>query len=103
MLCNLLDCFLTPENLPAECPKEWYELYFGFSCIWAFGSTAFKDQLVDWRNEFSKWWLNEFKTIKFPSSGTVFDYFIDNETKKFLPWSERMAKFELDMDIPLQV
>ncbi|XP_011314378.1 dynein beta chain, ciliary-like [Fopius arisanus] len=102
ILCNLLDCFLTPENLPPECPKEWYELYFAFSCIWAFGSPTFKDQLVDWRNEFSKWWLNEFKTVKFPANGTVFDYFIDNETKKFFPWSERMGKFELDMDIPLQ-
>lgn len=23
MLCNLLDCFLTKENVPPECPKEW--------------------------------------------------------------------------------
>ena len=23
MLCNLLDCFLTNENVPPECPKEW--------------------------------------------------------------------------------
>lgn len=63
----------------------------------------FQDQLIDWRNEFSKWWLNEFKTIKFPSSGTIFSYFIDTETKKMLPWSEKVNKFELDTDVPLQV
>ena len=63
----------------------------------------FQDQLIDWRNEFSKWWANEFKTIKFPASGTIFSYFIDTETKKLLPWSEKVSRFELDMDIPLQV
>lgn len=103
MLCNLLDCFLTSENVPPDCPKEWYELYFAYACIWAFGSTMFKDQLIDWRKEFSRWWLNEFKTIKFPSNDLIFNYHIDNNTKKLLPWNETVGKFELDMDIPLQV
>lgn len=60
-------------------------------------------QLVDYRVEFSKWWVTEFKTIKFPSQGTVFDYYIDPETKKFEPWSKMVPKFEMDPDIPLQV
>ena len=60
-------------------------------------------QLVDYRVEFSKWWVTEFKTIKFPSAGTVFDYFIDTETKKFVPWTEKVPKFELDSEMPLQV
>ena len=53
--------------------------------------------------EFTKWWVNEFKTIKFPAQGTVFDYYIDTETKEFLPWTERLPVFTLDLDIPLQV
>ncbi len=60
-------------------------------------------KLIDYRVEFSKWWCSEFKTIKFPSQGTVFDYLIDNESKKWLPWSEKIPKFEHDPDIPLQV
>lgn len=103
MLCNLLDCFLTSDNVPPDCPKEWYELYFAFACIWAFGSTMFKDQLKDWRMEFSRWWLNEFKTVKFPANDTIFNYYIDNDTKKLLPWTEKVEKFELDIDLPLQV
>ncbi|KAL0116299.1 hypothetical protein PUN28_011253 [Cardiocondyla obscurior] len=102
MLCHLLDCFLTKENVPPDCPKEWYELYFAFACIWAFGSVMFQDQLIDWRKEFSKWWQNEFKTVKFPSGGTVFNYFIEPETKKFIPWTEKIVSYELDSDIPLQ-
>jgi dynein heavy chain len=63
----------------------------------------FQDQLIDWRNEFSRWWLTEFKTVKFPLGGTVFSYFIESETKKFLPWTELVTRFQLDPDIPLQV
>lgn len=63
----------------------------------------FTIQVVDFKVEFSKWWVAEFKTIKYPSQGTVFDYFIDTETKEFLPWSHIIPKFELDSDMPLQV
>jgi len=45
MLCYLLECLLTPENTPPDCPKEWYELYFVFACIWAFGGCLFQDQV----------------------------------------------------------
>ncbi|XP_036372722.1 dynein heavy chain 9, axonemal [Megalops cyprinoides] len=102
MLCHLLECLLTPEHTPPDCPKELYELYFVFAAIWAFGGAMFQDQLVDYRVEFSKWWVTEFKTIKFPSQGTVFDYYIDPETKKFEPWSKMIPKFEFDPEIPLQ-
>ncbi|KAK2528616.1 hypothetical protein Q9233_007587 [Columba guinea] len=50
-------------------------------------------QLVDYRVEFSKWWVAEFKTIKFPSQGAVFDFYIDPETKKFEPWSKLIPQF----------
>ncbi|XP_076002796.1 dynein axonemal heavy chain 9 [Genypterus blacodes] len=102
MLCCLLECLLTPENTPANCAKELLELYFVFAAIWAFGGALFQDQLVDYRVEFSKWWVTEFKTIKFPALGTVFDYYIDPETKKFEPWSNMVPTFEMDADTPLQ-
>lgn len=63
----------------------------------------FQDQLVDWRNEFSKWWVSEFKAVKFPSGSSIFGYFIDPETKKLLPWDEKVEKFDLDTELPLQV
>ncbi|CAF1257617.1 unnamed protein product, partial [Didymodactylos carnosus] len=111
MLCHLLECLLTPENMPPDSSKEQYEQYFVWACIWAMGAALFQDQLtplishlVDHRIEFSRWWLTEFKTIKFPvlPNTTVFDYYIDPETKKFELWSKKVPKFELDPDIPLQ-
>ncbi|NXL59531.1 DYH17 protein, partial [Chordeiles acutipennis] len=98
----LLDCLLTPQTAPPDSPRDLYELYFVFACTWAFGGTMFQDQLVDYRLEFSKWWVNEFKTIKFPSQGTIFDYYVDPEMKKFMPWTEKVPKFKLDPDVPLQ-
>lgn len=103
MLCYLLECMLTPETTPVDCPKEWYELYFVFCCVWAFGGACFQDQLIDHRVEFTKWWTNEHKAVKFPSGGTVFDYYIDPESKKFETWTNIVPKFELDPDLPLQV
>jgi dynein heavy chain len=45
MLCHLLDCLLTPSNTPVDCPKEWYEIYFVFASVWAFGAAIFQDQV----------------------------------------------------------
>ncbi|NWR24818.1 DYH17 protein, partial [Emberiza fucata] len=99
---SLLECFLTPQNVPPDSPREQYELFFVFACIWAFGGALFQDQLVDHRQQFSKWWVSEFKAIKFPNQGTVFDYYIHPKTKTFNAWDERVPAFELDPDIPLQ-
>ncbi|XP_036884188.1 dynein heavy chain 9, axonemal isoform X2 [Sturnira hondurensis] len=101
-LCHLLECLLTKENISADCPKETYELYFVFAAIWTFGGAMIQDQLVDHQAEFSKWWLAKFKTVKFPSQGTIFDYYIDPETKKFEPWSKLIPQFEFDPEMPLQ-
>uniref|UniRef100_A0A3B4DVC9 Dynein, axonemal, heavy polypeptide 9 like n=1 Tax=Pygocentrus nattereri TaxID=42514 RepID=A0A3B4DVC9_PYGNA len=100
-LCCLLDCLLTDENTPADSPRELYEIYFVFGCVWAFGGALFQDHLIDYRAEFSRWWCKEMRAVKFPSQGTVFDYYIDPVTKKFTPWSERAPPFELEPDIPL--
>ena len=60
-------------------------------------------KLVDHRVEFSKWWVAEFKAVKFPSTGTVFDYYVDSETKKFEPWSKKIKPFQLVPDVSLKV
>lgn len=44
-LCRLLGCLLTPANTPAECPSDWYELYFVFAAVWAFGAALLPEQV----------------------------------------------------------
>ncbi|KAJ3083362.1 hypothetical protein HDU99_010537, partial [Rhizoclosmatium hyalinum] len=81
-LCNILEGLLTPQNTPKGCDKEWFEIYFVFAAVWAFGGCIVQEAVVDYRLEFSKWWNGEFKAIKFPPGGTVFDYYVEQETKR---------------------
>ncbi|XP_049903056.1 dynein axonemal heavy chain 11 [Epinephelus moara] len=101
-LCALLDCLLTPENIPSDSPRELYETYFTFACIWAFGGALYQDQLYDYRVEFSQWWTKEMKTVKLPAQGTVFEYYLDPQTRRFLPWSDTVPLFEMETCTPLQ-
>ncbi|XP_076407690.1 dynein axonemal heavy chain 11 isoform X5 [Peromyscus maniculatus bairdii] len=101
-ICTLLECLLTPENVPSDSPKEAYEVYFVFACVWAFGGTLLRDQLSDYQADFSRWWHKEMKAVKFPSQGTIFDYYLDHKTKKFLPWTDKVPQFTMDVDTPLK-
>lgn len=51
--------------------------------VWAYGGCLSEKDNKDYRKEFSGFWKNEFKSIKFPSKGTVFDYFVDIEASNF--------------------
>ena len=56
---------MTPEQL---------ELHFVFAAVWAFGGNLLADKSKDHRKAFSNWWQEEFKTVKFPADGLVYDY-----------------------------
>ena len=103
-LCKLLECLIVPQNIPSsDASKELYELYFVFACVWAYGSSLFFDGTVDHRSEFSKWFQAEFKNVTFPPNGNVFDFYVENSQQELVHWTQRVPKFELDPDLPLQV
>lgn len=102
MTCHLLECLLVPKNLPTDFSKELHEMFFVFAVIWGFGSTLYHDQLIDWRNEFNRFWHQEFKNVRFPYDGNIFNYFIDPKSGTFRPWSDLVTEFVLDVDVPLQ-
>jgi dynein heavy chain len=52
------------------------EYLFNLCGVWAFGGVLTEKDKKDYRKEFSSFWRAEFKHIKFPSKGTVFDYFV---------------------------
>lgn len=68
-LCFLLESFLNAKNTPPDCPKEWYELYFVFAAVWAFGGSMFQDQVTRVRKYynyfillFHSWWIIEWSS-----------------------------------------
>jgi dynein heavy chain len=34
-------------------------------------------QVTDYRTQFSKWWVSEWKAVAFPEKGLVFDFYVD--------------------------
>ena len=102
LLCAFLEALIIPTNIPPDSPREVYEVYFVFACIWAYGSALFHDGQTDYKSEFSKYFLNQFQFVKFPKAATVFDVWVDRDTQEFAHWSDMVPSFELEPDIPLQ-
>lgn len=98
-LCYILEILLTPKVSALD--KEILETYFVWACVWAFGSALLVDQVRDCRVEFSKWWRVEWKHIKFPDGGTVFDYYIDEDGYKFVPWTQIVPEYNHEPEKPI--
>jgi dynein heavy chain, axonemal len=64
------------------------EYIFVFACIWCIGGGYIEKDGKDYKKEFSNWWKDKWKVIKFPSKGTVFDYYVDTENSKLEDWSK---------------
>jgi hypothetical protein len=56
--------------------------------VWAFGGGLATKDGEDHRQKFSRWWRHEWRPVKFPDKGLVFDYFANGEQLKFVPWEE---------------
>lgn len=64
------------------------ESVFVFACIWCVGGGFAEKDGRDFRKEFSNWWKDKWKVIKFPNKGTVFDYFVDLDQSKLEEWNK---------------
>lgn len=71
-LCRVLEIILRDEFSNIEFAVV-------FAIIWCCGGALAEKDNYDYRKEFSNWWKSEWKTAaKFPSKGTVFDYYVHN-------------------------
>jgi dynein heavy chain len=95
-LLNMLDgCLDTEVNISVQD----VEIIFVYCAVWAFGSSlCVSDDGVDNRKLFSDWWRSEFTNVKFPSRDTVFDYWLDPETKKFESWTKSPFFFSINFN-----
>lgn len=126
MSCNLLECLLdfneeetefqhssnsnNPHNLhhvglAPDSLELHLELIFVYAVLWGFGSALSQEHNIDWRREFQKWWSTEFKDIKLPSQGTIYDYHLDVRTQKFIRWSDMAGRMpmQIEFQTPVQV
>merc|ERR1719261_1131866 len=92
VLCSLLDALLANQ-------LESLEYWFAFCMIWAAGGCLSEVDGVDYRKQFSNWWKNEMKTIKFPSKGTVFDYYV--KESRLDEWASIVETIEYSSETPM--
>jgi len=81
-MCRLL------ENIISRHDVKGLEYVFVFACIWCIGGGYIEKEGKDYKKEFSNWWKEKWKIIKFPGKGTVFDYFVDIENSKLEDWNK---------------
>jgi dynein heavy chain len=70
-----------------------------YACVWAIGGGLAEKDSIDYRKDFSNWWKGEWKTsVKFPSKGTIFDYFVDQsgDSAKFDEWAKKLIQIDFD-------
>jgi dynein heavy chain len=80
------------------------EYLFNLCGVWAFGGALTEKDKKDYRKDFSGFWRAEFKHIKFPSKGSVFDYFVSFEEGKFgfEEWKTIIEPIEYDPAVSMQ-
>jgi dynein heavy chain len=92
-VCKILEGLLPEEPARGGPDKKVLEAQFNFACVWALGGCMLVDKTVDYRTQFSKWWVSEWKSVFWPERGTVFDYYVNEKTGAMQPWEDRVAPF----------
>ena len=98
-LVNVLEGMLRPENLNAKADQAAFESYFVLAMVWAFGGGLAPKDGIDYRKDFDKWWKRTWSAVKFPGKGSVFDYYINAKSGKFVPWADLVPEVEYDSQV----
>jgi dynein heavy chain len=81
-ICKLLEIIFKQHDV------KGIEFVFVFCVIWCMGAGLEIQDGNKSRMQFDKFWREHFKIIKFPSSKTVFDYFVDMDNAKLDDWNK---------------
>lgn len=80
------------------------EHLFCVCAVWAFGGALTIKDNINYRKDFSDFWKNKFKRVKFPSKGVVFDYFVilDGLKPVFEEWKTKLTEYTYDGSVPMK-
>jgi dynein heavy chain len=81
-ICKLL------QNIFNNNEVKGLEYVFVFATIWCVGGGFGEKDGKDFQKEFSNWWKAEYKIVRFPGKGTVFDYYVDIENSTLEDWGK---------------
>jgi dynein heavy chain len=93
VVCSLLENLLKPQFY--EAIEYWFVSCFTFGV----GMCLSEVDGIDYRKSFSNWWKGEMKAIKYPSKGSIFDYFVNEN--RFEEWTTIVETLEYSSDQPM--
>lgn len=77
-----------------EIGKKRLVTYYAFAFFWAFGGSLKHTA----QRKIDDLFRGIFTQLNIPLSDTVFEYFIDEKTLKFVHWSKKVPNFEFQKD-----
>jgi len=80
-LCKLLEAMYAS----AKNEVKNHEQLFVFCAVWALGAGFGEKDNINYRKQFSNWWKDKFKTVKF-GTGSVFEYYVDLDNAQLREW-----------------
>lgn len=115
-MCKLLENSLKSKFLELTLPKEKeqvvfrldplkVEYIFAMCCVWGYGGCLGEKDKINYRKDFTSFWRSEIKGhVKFPSKGTIFDYFVKFEEGRvyFEEWKKIVEVIEYDPSVNMQ-
>ena len=93
---NLVSCLCYMLESLLEGEIKALEFWFVFCTVWAIGGCLCEKDGIDYKRNFSNWWKQKWKTIKFPGKGTIFDYYVNYETSRLEEWQNRVDTIEFN-------
>jgi len=95
---NLLDSFLCEaRGIKTDNITDLLRPIFGFCFVWGFGGNLHDSSLKKF-DEYARSALDSI--TQFPFGGTVYDFFVDVKTSRFVPWSGIIKNFIYSRDLP---
>jgi dynein heavy chain len=95
---NLLDSFLVEtRGITTDNITDLLRPIFGFCFVWGFGGNLHDSSLKKF-DEYARSALDSI--TQFPFGGTVYDFFVDVKTSRFVPWSGILKNFSYARDLP---
>ncbi|XP_026191394.1 dynein beta chain, ciliary [Cyclospora cayetanensis] len=100
-ICSFVNALLCHDKATAESfkaksmdeQKLTYEGYFLSALMWSVGACVADDKVVNYRAQFSNW-LRAAARLKFPEGGLCFDYFFEETSCQWVPWSASLMPYE---------
>jgi len=93
VVCSFLDHFINSGNIEA------LEYWFVFCFTFGVGCCLSEVDGIDYRKLFSNWWKSEMKTIKYPSKGTIFDYYVNDS--RLDEWTNVVEALDYESETPM--